>query len=413
MWVWVQKIAIPHQQAESAATGSPRGNLSDLYPRWLGSRELLLHHRDPYGSDLTREIQMGYYGRALDPARPNDPKDQQAFAYPVYVAFLLAPSVEMPFAIVQRIFVWMLVAITALSVPLWMQALGWRVSWHAKIIWILLTLSCFPAIQGIKLQQLSLLVAALIALAMWALARRQFVPAGILLALSTIKPQLVALPILWFCIWIVGNWRRRQRVFWSFAVAFGILVIAGEVVLPGWIGEFRHALADYYRYTGGGKSVLDVSLSPALGRQLSAILILVFALLAWRARKAPEDSPEFQWTFSLALAITLVVIPMFAPYNQLLLLPALMVIGRSVRELWRTNALSRFFIAVTAVAIFFPWLGAVLLALALVFLPAETVQSAWELPFYTNFAVPVTILALLLVARRVSLDQHQDPPARI
>ncbi|MGD1006096.1 MAG: hypothetical protein ABR980_02565, partial [Ignavibacteriaceae bacterium] len=33
---------------------------SDLYPRWLGSREALLHHRDPYGADVTREIQTGF-----------------------------------------------------------------------------------------------------------------------------------------------------------------------------------------------------------------------------------------------------------------------------------------------------------------------------------------------------------------
>src|SRR5579863_4513015 len=75
MWIWVQRIAIPHQQSEAAAAGIPRGNLSDLYPRWLGARELLLHGRDPYGSDITREIQTGYYGRPIDPNRPNDPQD--------------------------------------------------------------------------------------------------------------------------------------------------------------------------------------------------------------------------------------------------------------------------------------------------------------------------------------------------
>ena len=75
MWIWVEAIAVPHQVAASVEYGSPRGNLSDLYPRWLGARELLLHHRDPYHADVTREIQIGYYGRPLDPNRPHDPKD--------------------------------------------------------------------------------------------------------------------------------------------------------------------------------------------------------------------------------------------------------------------------------------------------------------------------------------------------
>ncbi len=102
MWLYVSRVIVPQQKAYAAIHGNPRGNLSDLYPRWLGSRELLLHRRDPYSAEITREIQVGYYGRALDPARPNDPGDQEAFAYPVYVVFLLAPSIGLPFPAVHR-----------------------------------------------------------------------------------------------------------------------------------------------------------------------------------------------------------------------------------------------------------------------------------------------------------------------
>src|SRR5712691_8830270 len=82
MWCYAEFILIPHQRVDSAEKSIPRGNLSDLYPRWLGARELLLHGRDPYSRDISLEIQAGYYGRTLDPSRPNDPKDQQGFAYP-------------------------------------------------------------------------------------------------------------------------------------------------------------------------------------------------------------------------------------------------------------------------------------------------------------------------------------------
>src|ERR1051326_5448171 len=109
MWFWVQDVAIAHQQADAAALGIPRGNLSDLYPRWLGARELLLRGRNPYSAEITREIQQGYYGRALDPARAEDPKDQQGFAYPAYVVFLLAPASGLPFEEVQIAFRWLLI----------------------------------------------------------------------------------------------------------------------------------------------------------------------------------------------------------------------------------------------------------------------------------------------------------------
>src|SRR5712675_3536284 len=73
MWFYVDRILIGYQIADAAAQQRPRGNLSDLYPRWLGARELLLHHRNPYSPAIAVEIQRGYYGRTIDAARPDDP----------------------------------------------------------------------------------------------------------------------------------------------------------------------------------------------------------------------------------------------------------------------------------------------------------------------------------------------------
>lgn len=409
MWLYVLCVLIPHQKREALKTGAPRGNLSDLYPRWLGARELLLHRRDPYSTEITREIQAGYYGRELDPTRSSDPRDQQAFAYPVYVVVLLAPTVRMDFTTVQQIFFWLLALLTAASVLFWLDALGYRISLWGKLAWILLTLGCFPAVQGLKLQQLSVLVAALIAGALSAVTHRRFMLAGVLLALASIKPQLVCLLMLWLLIWIVGNWRERARLFWSFVITLALLVIAGEILLPGWIREFRAAMTDYYRYTGGGKSVLDVLLTPAWGRVAAAILMGLLLFFAWRTRQSGESTEEFRWSMSLTLATTLLVIPMFAPYNQLLLLPAFMMTVRSACALWQKNQLSRFFLAIAALAVFSPFAAALGLVGALLFLPSETVQRAWELPFYPTFTIPITIYALLLAGRKTLVAPQVEP----
>jgi len=410
MWIWVQAIAIPHQQVEAADRDTPRGNLSDLYPRWLGARELLLHHRDPYSAEITREIQTGYYGRPLDPTRPNDPKDQQAFAYPIYVVLLLAPTVSFPFAVVHRVVFWLFAALTALTVPLWLRTLGWRLSKTAVAILILLTLSCLPAIQGLKLQQLSVLVAALIAVAMYAISRTHYVTAGVLLALATIKPQLVFLLILWLCIWIVGNFRERRRLLVSFGGSLLILVLAGEFLQPGWITEFRRAMQDYYQYTGGGRSVLDVVLSPVWGRITSAFLMGVLLVVGWRNRRNGESSRLFQWSTCFVLATTLLVIPTFALYNQLLLLPGVMMAGRAILKLWQKSRFSRFFCCVATLSISWSFLSATCLVIALALLPRPTVQKAWGLPFYPSFAIPITIYALLLVSRNVMADHAPSGP---
>jgi hypothetical protein len=396
-WIWVQKIVVPYQQTESAARDQPRGNLSDLYPRWLGARELLLRHRDPYGPDITREIQTGYYGRPLDPTRPNDPKDQQAFAYPVYVVLMLAPTVGLSFSTVHWMAFWLLSILIAVSVHLWLRALAWKISGTAFVIWLLLTMGSVPAIQALKLQQLTVLVAALLAGSLYALARGYLGFAGVLLAFATIKPQLVYLLILWLCLWVLGNWRERQRLLWSFAVTMAILVAAGEMLLPGWITEFRAAVRAYYQYTGGGKSVLDMVLPSTAATLLSAALVSIFLYLTWRTRCASQDTEKFQWAISFALATTLLLVPTFAPYNQLLLIPCVMFIGRSLRTIWSKSRPSRIFLVFVGTVVFEQWLAAFLLAAALIFLPAATVQRAWALPFYSSPVIPVVIYAQLLL----------------
>ena len=408
MWLYVQRVLIPYQKTQGPMRQSPRGNLSDLYPRWLGARELLLRGRDPYAADITRESQIGYYGRLLDPARPGDPKDLQGFAYPVYVVLLLAPTVALPFAIVHEMFFWFLGILIAAAVLLWLNALAWQPSKTAVGVWVLLTLSCFPAIQGLKLQQLTLLVAALIAASVWALSRERFVLAGILLALATIKPQLVFLLVLWLFLWILGDWGRRQRAMWGFGATLAALVAAGEWLLPGWIGEFRGAMSDYYRYTGGGKSVLDVVLSPMGGRITAAGLVVLLAIFAWRNRGGDEKSKAFQWSICFTLATTLLVIPMFAPYNQLLLVPGLMMTVRARERLWEKNGVSRFFLGLTAISVVWPFLAAACLVGSLAFLPGPTVWKGWGLPFYPTFAVPIAIYATLLVSRKI-LEAENDP----
>ena len=397
-WFFTDNILIPHQIVEAAAMDRPRGNLSDLYPRWLGARELLLQGRDPYSREITREIQVGYYGRLVDATRPNDPKDQQGFAYPVYVVFLLAPTVCLPFREVQSGFRWLLVILTGASVLFWLRALRWRPPLLVTATWIVVTLGCFPAIQGLKLQQLSLLVCALLAACAAAVASGALTIAGVLLAVATIKPQMTAILAAWLLLWAIADWGSRKRLVVSFVVTMAILLAGSEILLPGWIGRFRAAAADYWQYTGGGKSILDVGLSAALGKPIAVILVIALAVLCWRVCREPADSPAFARSSALVLAVTIVVIPTFALYNQLLLLPAFMLVVRSLPELWGKGRMARFFVVVTGAAILWSWVTAVLADLALLVLSRELVLKTWAVPLYPGLAVPVAVLGLLAVS---------------
>src|ERR1700749_1347836 len=73
MFYYYNRVLIPIWRQESGLPDAGRGNWSDLYPRWLGARELLWHHRNPYTPEVTRDIQRGFYGRALEPTNDRGP----------------------------------------------------------------------------------------------------------------------------------------------------------------------------------------------------------------------------------------------------------------------------------------------------------------------------------------------------
>lgn len=413
MWFYVQRVLIPYQKADAASQGRPRGNLSDLYPRWLGTRELLLHHRDPYSPEVTRDIQIGYYGRPLDPDRANhqgvdEPKDQQGFAYPLHVIFLLAPTISLPFPTVQIGFRWLLIALTLISVFLWLRVLRWQPPCGVCAILTVLTMGSYAVAQGIKLQQLTLLVSALLAGCGAALVAGYFPVAGCLLAVATIKPQLAVPVASWLLLWALSDWRRRQGFVWSFGLSTAIFLAASEYVLPGWMGQFRDAVSAYRQYTGGAGSLLDVLLTPGLGKILAAIAVVAVAIVGWHVRRASHDSIAFSTMLALVLAVTLVIVPTFAAYNQVLLLPAVFLIVAAWKDLWRRNQLTRLACYVGLLVVCWPWLVCLGMMLASPLIPADHLQRAWALPLYTSLGIPLAILALLSVCAADRLRVSSD-----
>jgi hypothetical protein len=394
MWLYVRRVLVPYQRADAAAHDHPRGSLSDLYPRWLGARELLLHGRDPYSPAITREIQIGYYGRVIDSSRPGDPQDQQAFAYPVYVAFLLAPIVYIPFQIIHAPFYGVLAILTAVSVILWLRTLDWRPPRSTIFSLVLLVLGSMPVVQAIELQQLTLLVAFLVAGCVLLLVNGNFAGAGVLLAIATIKPQLV-LPLLgWLMLWVVSDWSRRKRFLLGFVVAMGTLGAGAQWILPGWIPEFFQAVAAYRQYTYAA-SLFDALATAKWGPVLSAAISLMAAGVCWFLRQESEKSPRFVFASVLVLAVTLLVVPTVSTYNQVLLLPGIILLVYQGPRLWRKTRASRVVWTLAAATIFWPWIAALGLTVASFVLPSARIQQAWALPFYTSLAMPLAVLGLL------------------
>jgi len=305
------------------------GPHSDIYPRWLGSRELFLHGIDPYSERVTQEIQVTYYGHAL---APGEDRDEQRFAYPIYVSFLLLPTILLPFTAVQVVFVILLGLAVMASVILWLRAIQWELS-KSWLLLILILALCNPAaFRGLKLQQLGLLVAALLAGATFSAMNGRLALAGMLLGFATIKPQTMALPLIWFLIWCMGDWSKRKSLAITFFATTMSLCLAGELLVHGWMVEFIKGMIAYRRYAGytGLEVLFGRSFLAALG---TALIILWIGLRMWRNKGCAADSPQFMLQLSSILAISLFIVPgLFDLYNLVLSVPGVFILLRPRSE---------------------------------------------------------------------------------
>ncbi len=291
--------------------------LNDLYPVWLGSRELLVHHRNPYSPEISREIQTAFYGTALGPG-PH-PDRQCCFAYPVYVSFLLAPTVESDFPRLQLVAVIFLTGATASSSICW-NAVTRRRARDLTFILPLILISP-PVMQGLELRQSAMLVAALMSVAAILAYRRLFALAGTTLALATIKPQMCLLPIAWLLLWALHGWSARKNLVIGFGAAMAVLVGAGEFVLPGWISDFLAQLRVYRGFAGA--SMLELVYGRGIGLTLGAIFVFCLLLLMWRRRAAGDFMP----TLAIALASEVVIVPgLKSLLNLVLLIPGILIL---------------------------------------------------------------------------------------
>jgi hypothetical protein len=382
---------------------------NDFYAPWWAAHELLLHGRNPYSPALAHEIQTVIYGAPAIAISPNDPASiAGGFAYPPYAAILLGPTVYLPFSTAHSVFLAVSVLVTILSLSLWLRSLRFRFSIVPWLTVALFMLGSFPALQGIKLGNLSVIAAALITVALFFLSGNHFVPAGIFLALSTFKPQFVVVLIVWLAVWTGNDWPRRRSLAWSFLVTMLLLVLVSEWLVPGWVHQFLNVVRAYRQYTYG-HSLLDVWFTQGWGWIIAAGLLLAALVMGWQHRLQPANSTRFFLVTSLMLAVTLIVIPTLAPHAQLLLLPGFLCVLREQESLCKGR--TKLVAAGAWALLAWPWIAAFGLLLASARVPVATLLRFWALPLYTSALLPLAVsLALGCLLGDVPDSAHQGRP---
>jgi hypothetical protein len=387
--------------------------LTDLYPSWYAAHELLIHHRDPYGTEINRELQIAYYGKELDPSRPEERRDQQRFVYPLYFVFLIAPLAWVPFHIAQIVFWAVLAAAAALNIALWLSFLRMRPSPLPLAALLALVLTSIPVIQSLSILQPFLVPACFLAGAAAAVTSRRLFLAGALLAVATVKPQICLLPLAWFALWVFSDWKRRRSLFFGFAVTLAALLLASEWLLSGWLMRYPGVLRAYAQYTGA-TSFLGTLLPSPWHWIVTIIVLATVADFCWRVRRQPADSPNFAIALSLVLTLTVAIVPaVVQPFNHVLLLPAVLLAIRHWRELRQKSAVTRAAASVFCLCAFLPWL----LALVAIANPLTThrdwLLKTWSLPLAASMALPFAAFGVLILLREVVPQQSTSLPLQL
>lgn len=298
---------------------------NDLIGRWIGTREAL-RGNDPYSPAVTREIEIAFYGPPF--FWPRAHIDDQAFNYPAQLVILLAPLAALPWKAAALTFLAGIIPLLALSFWSCVRFLELPFTRSRTALVVLLCLSSWPVVFALRLLQPTLLAASLVFLACFLLSRQRPIPAGILLAVATFKPQLVVLLIAFLLLWTAL--RRLWSFLASFALTSAVLLLWTEIILPGWIPHWLGALHRFQ--TSYGTVPLEPVFGHYAGRAVTYLILGLSGWAVWRMRHASPRSAEFALCVALILAATdcaNYALPVMN-YNHILLIPGclLLVFGK-------------------------------------------------------------------------------------
>ena len=405
-------ILLPYTRATTAHPTQGRYRFgNDFYHIWLTSRECLLQRRDPYSPEITSKIQKGIFGRALSSGNPEDPSaEDRAFAYPAFVDFLGAFVAWLPFSVAGIILLFLLPILVGISVWLWSEALGWQVSQPVIMILALLTLSSYPELEALYALQPGIFEAFFLSAACAWLVRGKQIQSGCWLALAMIKPQVSLLLTVYLLLWSLTNWRERKKFAIGFLLMLAMLTLLPVLIWPRWIVGWLGAASKYAVYS---RPLLPIyAFGPVVGKAFIVLALIISVWFAWNSRSASANSLRFVLNVCFLLAITTTLLPRRGFYDQIILLPGIMLVIVHWRKFWRRNLVSKLILSLAMGALLWPWIAAPIV-IAVHFIAPELILTVLVLPIRTATALPFVVVGLLLLLIRITWGKHTSSSSQL
>lgn len=304
---------------------------TDFMIRWLGTRLLLTNGTNPYGAEATADIQRMFYGHL---AGSNE--DQLLFVYPLYSIGIFAPFALIPDYHLARA-AWMtgLQLSIIFTVGISLSLSRWILRMAPLALLLAFSLTWYYGLRSIINGNIAVLVGLFMAIAFLTIRQGRDTIAGIMLALSTVKPPVVVLVLIFIMLWAVSA--RRWRLIISFIGAMILLTAGTMLLVSNWIQLNLTQVLAYPGYAPPGTPrAIFAEWLPGAGNLSGWVLTSLLAvLLLWEWYQAWDRPFEhFFWTACLTLVVTNLIGVQTATENYMAMYPALILIFASWDQEW-------------------------------------------------------------------------------
>ncbi len=363
----------------SFAKANPGG--LDFLAHWQGTRSFLKNGVDPYSDQTATTINSLIVEMGME----------ESGEYR-FVTSLISFLVFAPFSLVKDFTVaravWMTFLELILFVSVWLVAKWLRhLPTAPKLVIVAVSIFCFyPMVKGFLDGSLAVIVFALLILAIHLLQLQHDEAAGVVLALTLIKPDMAYPFMIVILLWALVN-KRLQMVWWL--VGSTVLLIGFTMVLiPAWPVSYIKNVINFSAYNPVRTNEIvptALAIRLLLVKNLALLIMIVYELIAVRTR----GSKRSLWFAGLLLIISPLSGGGVRIEHLILIMPAVFIGLGFILDFWRGKGKWLVFI-VPVVIVLLSWIFSGELIAG--------ITPAWN-RLFLNVVIPIIALMIMYWSR--------------
>lgn len=299
--------------------------------QWISIQSLVKNGSSPYEEQVTtqisEEVPVEYSFSGI-----GSPK----YTFPLYSGFIIFPYTLIgDKTLAQTIWMTIQFILIIVMLVLSLKLSAWKPGWYIFSFFLLFTAFSYHLIIPWLVGGLSIWAAFFLLMVFIAISTNRNELGGVFLALATIQPQMVILPLIFILIWAISN-KRNVLILWFF-ITLILFSAIGLFLVPDWIIQYIRLLYNFSNnFPPGTPGGFFSGTWPGLGKQvgwlitgLSGLILIIEWFLALK-----KDFHWFLWTVCLTMVVSQWVGIPTIPGNYIELIVPVFLIAAVLTERW-------------------------------------------------------------------------------